>query len=282
MEQHIPKVSVITVVYNDVKNIESTITNVLNQDYENLEYIVVDGGSVDGTLDIIRKYEKNISKFISEPDKGLYDAMNKGTLLATGEWIIFRNSGDYFFERSSISKTFNHYVDRGEELLCGKIRMFNHYGYKDFDIPLLSQKTYWDGMPFWHPSTYIRRTLQLREPYDIRYKNSADFKFFLKCLNNGVSYKTIDQIIALFNTIEGNTADNFIKTLQNNLSIFKELGADENYIRKYKKAMTKYRIYKYIRVLFKKISVVCPAYCRCRLDRRGWVKSDISNTLKDM
>lgn len=282
MKRQIPKVSVITVVYNDVKHIESTIKNVLNQDYENLEYIIVDGGSSDGTLDIVKKYEKRIFKFISEPDKGLYDAMNKGTLMATGEWIIFRNSGDYFLEKNSISKTFEHYIDEGEDLLCGEIRMFNNYGYKDFNVPLLSQISYWDRMPFWHPSTYIRRTCQLKEPYDIRYKNSADFKFFLKILINGASYKVVDQVVALFNTIEGNTANNYIKTLQNNLNIFKELGADEKYIHKYEKAIARYRIYKYIGRFSEKICAVCSVFRRYRLNRKGWVESNISDTLKDI
>lgn len=88
------KVSVITVVYNDVKNIEKTIKNVLKQTYTNLEYVVVDGASKDGTLDIIKRYEGKL-RWISEPDKGIYDAMQKGANSATGEWIIFRNCGDF-------------------------------------------------------------------------------------------------------------------------------------------------------------------------------------------
>lgn len=280
MEYSFPKVSVITVVYNDIKHIESTIKNVLNQDYKNLEYIIVDGGSTDGTLDIIKKYEYKITRFISEPDSGLYDAMNKGTRLASGEWIIFRNSGDYFIGHNAISSTFQEYIDRGEGLICGKIRMYNQYGYKDFEVPLLTQNSYWDGMPFWHPSTYIRRSLQLVEPYDVHYRNSADFKFFLKCLNDGVKYKLVDQTISLFNTIEGTTADNYIRTLNNNLEIFKELGADSYYIRRYKIMIIKYEIYGFLR-LFRKL-FYSPNIRKDKLKKMGWVESDISDTLKDV
>ena len=112
------KVSVITVVYNDVKNIEKTIKNVLKQTYTNLEYVVVDGASKDGTLDIIKRYEGKL-RWISEPDKGIYDAMQKGANTATGEWIIFRNCGDYFITPDAIDKVFSEYRDNGEDfILC--------------------------------------------------------------------------------------------------------------------------------------------------------------------
>ena len=90
------KISIITVSYNAVKTIEETINSVLNQSYSNIEYIIIDGGSRDGTVDIIKKYQDKINVWISEPDKGIYDAMNKGIKLAKGDWIGIINSDDCY------------------------------------------------------------------------------------------------------------------------------------------------------------------------------------------
>ena len=84
-----PLITVVTVVFNDVQHIEETILSVVNQTYPNIEYIIIDGGSTDGTVDIIKKYEERIAYWVSEPDQGIYDAMNKGIQKATGEWINF-------------------------------------------------------------------------------------------------------------------------------------------------------------------------------------------------
>ena len=98
--------TIITVTYNCVKSLEGTILSVISQDCGSLEYIIIDGGSTDGTLDIIKKYESQISHWISEPDHGIYDAMNKGLSLAKGKWINFMNSGDSFATSSTIRELF--------------------------------------------------------------------------------------------------------------------------------------------------------------------------------
>lgn len=89
-----PKISIVTVVYNGELTLESTILSVVNQDYQDTEFIVIDGGSTDSTIDIIKKYESNITHWVSESDKGIYDAMNKGLQLATGDWLIFIGCDD--------------------------------------------------------------------------------------------------------------------------------------------------------------------------------------------
>lgn len=99
-------ITVVTVVYNDKENIERTIQSVLNQTYKDIEYLVVDGKSTDGTLDIIKKYTNQISRIISETDKGIYDAMNKAIDLANSEWIIFMNSGDVFTDNNTLTNVF--------------------------------------------------------------------------------------------------------------------------------------------------------------------------------
>lgn len=101
---NIPIISIITVSYNAENTLENTIQSIINQTYPNIEYIIIDGGSKDKTIDIIKKYEHKISYWVSEPDKGIYNAMNKGIQKASGDWINFMNAGDTFYDSTTISK----------------------------------------------------------------------------------------------------------------------------------------------------------------------------------
>jgi glycosyltransferase involved in cell wall biosynthesis len=92
-----PKLTVVTIVYNNVRDIERTVLSVLNQTYPNIEYLIIDGSSTDGTLELLKKYEGRLAKLISEKDEGIYDAMNKGLALASGDYILFMNSGDEIY-----------------------------------------------------------------------------------------------------------------------------------------------------------------------------------------
>lgn len=101
-----PKFSIITVTYNAEKVLEDTIQSIVTQSYKNVEYIIVDGGSTDGTLTIVNKYKEHIHTIVSEPDKGLYDAMNKGIKLATGDYLCFLNAGDGLHEDDTLYESF--------------------------------------------------------------------------------------------------------------------------------------------------------------------------------
>ncbi|OCB70564.1 glycosyltransferase [Flavobacterium piscis] len=112
MNNNTPLISIITATYNCADSIESTMQSVLAQSYPNVEYIIIDGESTDGTIDIIKRYEKNITVFISEPDKGIYDAMNKGIRASKGIWLNFMNSGDLFYSKDSIWNSLKNIDDK--------------------------------------------------------------------------------------------------------------------------------------------------------------------------
>ena len=107
MQDKTPKVSIVTVTYNCADIVEKTICNVLKQTYPNIEYIVIDGNSTDGTREIVERYADRLAYHVSEPDKGIFDAMNKGIIAATGEWILFMNAGDFFFKPTTVADVFD-------------------------------------------------------------------------------------------------------------------------------------------------------------------------------
>ena len=115
------RVTIITISYNAVLGIERTINSVITQTYSNLQYIIIDGGSTDGTVDIIKKYADKIDYWVSEPDSGIYYAMNKGIAIADGDWINFMNAGDYFVDRNVIEQIFQHNIECTDNVIYRKI-----------------------------------------------------------------------------------------------------------------------------------------------------------------
>lgn len=149
---------IVTVVYNGGEELENTILSVIRQTYDNLEYIIIDGGSTVNTVDIIKKYANEISYWISEPDEGIYDAMNKGIDVASGEWLLFRNCGGYFFSLSDIAKVFENANYDNYDVIYGDAIIWDKYGFKKEKTEI--QKLNRCGViPVWHPSTFIRRSL---------------------------------------------------------------------------------------------------------------------------
>lgn len=177
----LPKLSVITIVYNNAKDIERTMLSVFNQSYTNIEYIVIDGASTDGTLEIIKKYGNRFAKLISEKDKGIYDAMNKGLSLATGDYVLFMNSGDEIYEPTTVEKIFA--TAPNADIYYGETEMYdenwNSLGQRRHQAPEnFTWQSFKYGMNISHQAIYIKRSLT--EPYDLRYKYSADIDWIIK------------------------------------------------------------------------------------------------------
>jgi len=193
----VPKVSIVTVAYNGGSEIEETILSVLNQSFKNVEFIIIDGGSTDGTLEILRKYDSRIDYWVSEKDSGIYDAMNKGIELARGNYLCFLNCGDRFYSEkvlANIFETFSAPSDL-EQIIYG-----------DREVRYSSGKTLiskagvvtdlWKGSQFCHQSVFIPTSYHKAHPYNLEVPIAADFEFFFNALRNGVRFEKIDSVIS--------------------------------------------------------------------------------------
>ena len=181
-----PKFSVITVTYNAATVLEDTIQSVISQTYHHVEYIIVDGGSTDGTLDIIGHYRDRIATVVSEPDKGLYDAMNKGMHLATGDYLCFLNAGDSFHEDDTLQSIAHSLTGSAlPDVIYGQTALVDNEGHfvrmRRLSAPeRLDWKSFRQGMLVCHQAFFAKRTLA--EPYDLRYRFSADFDWCIRVM----------------------------------------------------------------------------------------------------
>lgn len=194
-----PVLSVITVVYNNVRDIDRTITSVLNQTYPAIEYIIIDGRSDDGTLDIIQKHGSRISRVISEKDRGIYDAMNKGLALATGDYVIFMNSGDAFYAADTVEKVFA--TAPWADIYYGETEMINDrlesLGQRRHQAPeKFTWKSFKYGMNVSHQAIYIKRSLT--EKYDLKYQLSADTDWIIRAAKKAAKIVNTQQYVAKY------------------------------------------------------------------------------------
>ena len=194
-----PVLTVVTVVYNNVADIERTMLSVLNQTYAAIEYIVVDGASTDGTLQVIERYKDKLAKLISEKDKGIYDAMNKGIAAATGDYIIFINSGDLFYADDTVALVFasEDYAD----IYYGETEMMdsagNSLGQRRHAAPeAFTWRDFKYGMSISHQAIYIKRALV--DPYDAKYQLSADIDWILRAAKKAKSIVNVHAYVAKY------------------------------------------------------------------------------------
>lgn len=179
-----PTVSIITVSFNAHKTLEDTILSVINQDCDDVEYIIIDGGSTDGTVDIIKKYQDRITFWVSEPDKGIYDAMNKGTSISNGNWILFLNSGDLLLE--NVLNPLIKRINNNYSIIYGNIKILHKGDYKIRYPKNINSLHY--TMPFCHQAVIVKKSLLIKSTFNINYKLSSDFEFFLKNINQNFLY----------------------------------------------------------------------------------------------
>lgn len=217
-----PLISIVTVCYNAQQFIEKTIQSIINQTFKDLEYIIIDGGSKDKTLKIIKKYESKISKIISEPDNGLYDAMNKGIKKANGKYILFINAGDAFHSPTTLQEVFNKCqqgdVIYGDTLITDynwaikgkrRLRPPKKLKFKDFS----------KGMLVSHQAFIAKK--ELAELYDTNYKYSADFDWTIKILKKAKTICNASVPIAHFME-GGQTSKTIIPGLKERFIIMKK------------------------------------------------------------
>jgi glycosyltransferase involved in cell wall biosynthesis len=223
-----PTFSIVTVVFNGEKVIEDTILSCLDQDYSLIEYILVDGASTDRTLTIIEKYKDQISNFVSEPDLGIYDAMNKGISLASGDWIIFMNAGDTFSNNSIISKIAA-YIERETanlDVIYGDT-LYSFQGNLLLIKPLPLEKINRE-MIACHQSIFVKTTLIKENKFNLKYRLAADYELLYKLYYQKKTFRYVNLTISIFNQDEGSTIKNLVQSTKERFSIQNDHGSFTN------------------------------------------------------
>jgi glycosyltransferase involved in cell wall biosynthesis len=200
MSKKEPLVSVITVVYNGDEYIEECIQSVIGQDYDNIEYIIIDGGSTDGTVEIIRKYADMLADWVSEPDDGVYDAMNKGIERATGNVIGLLNADDFYAD-GAIQTVAETHTEHPNSIIVGAMNRVKADG-SSYTLRRNLNHRYLDGtiryaMPVNHPATFVPETVYRKlGTFDARFQISGDYDFICRCYTQEVPFVFVDQVLS--------------------------------------------------------------------------------------
>lgn len=190
------KLSIITINYNNRDGLRKTIESVVSQTFSDFEYVVIDGGSTDGSVEVIKEYADRIDYWVSERDKGIYNAMNKGAFAAHGEYLLFLNSGDALYEKDVLQKVF----ESRPEADIVSCNLISDNG-KVMPVPQAVTFEFFIQGTLPHPSTFIKRELFEKHSYDERYKISADWEFFMFVLVKlNASYQALPHIVSVFDT----------------------------------------------------------------------------------
>lgn len=198
------KVTVVTAVLNDAGHIEQTILSVISQTDIEIEYIIVDGGSKDGTLELIGKYKDKISLFISEPDRGVYDAMNKGIKYSTGDFVYFINSGDVLLNPSILSKIKLEELKEKNAIIYGNVIVaYGNIEALEKPRPFFNSKMKFKGIGICHQSMFFPGELIRNEKYDLSYNIAADYDLAYRLWRKGTVFLYKDITIAKYDWGKG-------------------------------------------------------------------------------
>lgn len=217
-----PLLSVITVVYNNVKDIERTMLSVLDQTYERIEYLVIDGKSTDGTVEVIEKYRSRLAVFITQKDAGIYDAMNKGLSKATGNYVVFMNSGDEFYKKDTVKEVFATAADA--DIYYGETEMINRQlqslGQRRHKAPEnFTWKDFKYGMSVSHQAIFIRRNIT--GFYDLKYELSSDIDWILSAAKKARKMVNVHQYVAKY-LVGGISKKKHVQSLRERFAIMRK------------------------------------------------------------
>ncbi|MEL0455963.1 glycosyltransferase family 2 protein [Flavobacteriaceae bacterium SZ-1-7] len=193
-----PKISIITVNYNNLEGLKKTVDSIKNQTYNEFEYLVIDGASTDGSAEFIENNKNNFDYYISEPDNGVYQAMNKGIKAANGEYLLFLNSGDHFFDNDVLKENIQFLGDDNITFFNLQVIENNKTFIKEYPDTLSFSYFMEDTLP--HPATFIKREVfQKIGMYKEDFKIVSDWKFFLDAICKfNVSYKYVSKPLSTF------------------------------------------------------------------------------------
>lgn len=187
MESENCKITVVTVCLNSVGTIEKAIKSVINQSYKNMEYIIIDGGSMDGTVEIIKKYSPYIAHWISEPDKGIYQAMNKGIQLATGDLIGFLSSNDWYAD-GALQAIAGKFIETRADIVYGDAIVMDDGKAVFYDYSKARLEDSYYDMQIVHPAFFVKTDIQKKYGFDETYRIVADYKFYMQIYRDGYQF----------------------------------------------------------------------------------------------
>lgn len=219
-----PKISIITVTYNASAVVEKTIRSVVSQTYGDLEYVIVDGASKDDTLSVVDRWREHIDILVSEPDKGLYDAMNKGARLATGDWVLYMNADDMFVDEGVVADVAAFIEAHPEaEVIYGDSEQELEYGI----YPIRPKVAYMNHkMAIAHQATFVKTDVLRSHPFNLQYRYAADYEQLSSLYLEGRTFVHIDRMIARMEMRSGTTYDNMIASAEELYSIIAARGVD--------------------------------------------------------